>query len=84
MEEVIGSIGSFLWGPPMIIAIIGCGLLLTVKSKFFVFRNIGHIFKNTLGTMTEKDSAAKEKKKGAYPHSKQFVLLLEERLVLDL
>lgn len=64
MEQIISSIGSFLWGPPMIIAIMGCGILLTVKSKFFVFKYIRHIFKNTLGTMTDK-SKAKSDKKGA-------------------
>ena len=64
MEQIISSIGSFLWGPPMIIAIMGCGILLTVKSKFFVFKYIRHIFQNTLGTMTDK-SKAKSDKKGA-------------------
>lgn len=64
MEQIISSIGSFLCGPPMIIAIMGCGILLTVKSKFFVFKYIRHIFQNTLGTMTDK-SKAKSDKKGA-------------------
>ena len=51
MQELISSIGSFLWGPPMIIAIMGCGILLTVRSKFFVFRYFGLIFRKTLGSM---------------------------------
>lgn len=51
MKEIISSIGSFLWGPPMIIAIMGCGILLTVRSKFFVFRYFGLIFRKTLGSM---------------------------------
>ena len=62
MEQIISSIGSFLWGPPMIIAIMGCGILLTVKSKFFVFKYIRHIFQNTLGTMTDKSKAKSDKK----------------------
>ncbi|MBS4860867.1 alanine/glycine:cation symporter family protein [Anaerotruncus colihominis] len=49
MQSIISSLGSFLWGPPMIIAIMGCGILLTVSSKFFVFRHFGMIFKKTLG-----------------------------------
>ncbi len=60
MQDIIGKIGSFLWGPPMIIAIIGCGLYLTLKSGFFSFRYIGHVFKNTLGTMAKKESKEKE------------------------
>lgn len=34
MQQIISNIGSFLWGPPMIVAIMGCGILLTVRSKF--------------------------------------------------
>lgn len=51
MQQIISNIGSFLWGPPMIIAIMGCGILLTVRSKFFVFRYFGLIFRKTLGSM---------------------------------
>lgn len=58
MQDIISSIGSFLWGPPMIIAIMGCGILLTVRSKFFVFRHFGMIFKKTLGSM--KNSGGKK------------------------
>lgn len=51
MQQIISNIGSLLWGPPMIIAIMGCGILLTVRSKFFVFRYFGLIFRKTLGSM---------------------------------
>ena len=51
MQAIISNIGSFLWGPPMIIAIMGCGILLTIRSNFFVFRHFGMIFKKTLGSM---------------------------------
>lgn len=63
MVDVVASIGSFLWGPPMIIAIMGCGLWLTFTSKFFVFRYIGHIFQNTLGNMKKKEATEKGKGK---------------------
>lgn len=51
MQQIISNIGSFLWGPPMIVAIMGCGILLTVRSKFFVFRYFGLIFRKALGSM---------------------------------
>lgn len=51
MQEMISNIGTFLWGPPVIIAIMGCGILLTIRSKFFVFRYFGLIFRNTIGSM---------------------------------
>lgn len=55
MQEIISNIGSFLWGPPMIIAIMGCGILLTVRSKFFVFRHFPLIFRKTLGSMKRSE-----------------------------
>ena len=64
MQAIISNIGSFLWGPPMIIAIMGCGILLTIRSKFFVFRHFGMIFKKTLGSMK---SAEGEKGRRRFP-----------------
>lgn len=66
MQDIISKIGGFLWGPPMIVAIMGCGLLLTVRSKFFVFRNLGHIFKNTMGTMGKGQEKKKDGKLSSF------------------
>ena len=55
MQEIISNIGSFLWGPPMIIAIMGCGILLTIGSKFFVFHHFGLIFRKTIGSIKNSD-----------------------------
>lgn len=46
--DLISSIGGFLWGPPMVVTIIACGLYLTLKARFFSFFHFGHTFRYTL------------------------------------
>ena len=56
--ETMESIGDFLWGTPMLVSIIGCGIVYTLISKGFTFRHFGYIMKNTFGKMkggNEKD-----------------------------
>lgn len=62
LTDVLNKIDSFLWGPPIIITIIACGLYLTVISKFFTFRHFGYIMKNTFGKLTDKDELGKTSK----------------------
>lgn len=55
LTDVLNKIDSFLWGPPIILSILFCGLFLTVVSKFFTFRHLGYIFKTTFGKILKKD-----------------------------
>ncbi|MGM0602135.1 MAG: alanine/glycine:cation symporter family protein [Bacillota bacterium] len=45
-----------LWGIPMMVLLIGTGLYLTFLTKFFQFRKIGYILKNTFGKIFEKET----------------------------
>lgn len=56
MENVLGAIAGWLWGLPLIFAIIFVGIFFTAGSKFFQFSHFGHIMKNTFGTMLKKRS----------------------------
>ena len=58
MHEIIKQIDSFLWGDPFIYGTIAIGLFLTLCSGVFSVRHFGHIWKNTLGTIGKKNSAA--------------------------
>lgn len=44
-----------LWGLPMMILLLGTGLYFTIRTKFFQFRKIGYILKNTFGKIFEKE-----------------------------
>lgn len=46
-----------LWGVPMMILLLGTGLYLTVITKFFQFRKLGYILKNTFGKIFEKEKS---------------------------
>lgn len=39
MEEILNSIDSFIWGPPLLVLLIGTGILLTVRLRLLqIFR----------------------------------------------
>ena len=41
--------GNILWGIPMLILIIGTGILVSVRTKFFQIRKFGYSLKETMG-----------------------------------
>jgi len=44
-NALIGQIGSFAWGPIMIVFLVGTGFVLTVGTRVVQFRRIGYAFK---------------------------------------
>lgn len=49
ITNVNGAVNSFVWGIPMLILLVGTGILMTLLTKFFQLSHIGHWFKNTIG-----------------------------------
>lgn len=47
--NVNNAISGFVWGIPMLVLLVGTGILMTVLTKFFQLSHIGHWFKNTIG-----------------------------------
>ncbi len=45
LNALIGQIGSFAWGPIMIILLVGTGLWLTMGTRIVQFRKLFHAFK---------------------------------------
>lgn len=43
--NLIGAIGSFAWGPIMIVFLVGTGFVLTLGTKVVQFRKLGYAFK---------------------------------------
>lgn len=56
LMKILKATDSFLWGPPLLILLVGTGLYLTIRSGGMQFRRFGYIFKNTFGAMFSKDS----------------------------
>ena len=61
MLETISNINDIInglvWGAPAMICIIGVGILLAVRTRFFQFRKFGYALKATLGKLLTKDDA---------------------------
>lgn len=49
ITNVNNAINGFVWGIPMLVLLVGTGILMTVLTKFFQLSHIGHWFKNTIG-----------------------------------
>src|SRR6056297_4253225 len=45
VNAVIGAIGSFAWGPIMITALFGTGLVLSIGTRIVQYRRLGYAFK---------------------------------------
>ncbi len=42
LDKVVGKIGAFAWGPPMLILFVGTGFWLTFALRGLQFRKLGH------------------------------------------
>ncbi len=51
IETVNNAVNSFVWGIPMLVLLVGTGILMTCLTKVFQLSHIGHWFKNTLGSI---------------------------------
>jgi len=57
MNEIVRLIETFtnwLWGPPLLILVVGGGILLTVRLGFFQIRYFPYIMKQTFGKIFSK------------------------------
>lgn len=54
MSQFINALNDFIWGPPLIILMLGTGLYFTIGSKFFQIRYFNYIMKQTLGKIFKK------------------------------
>lgn len=49
VEEVNGKVNGFVWGLPMLILLVGTGILMTCLTKCFQISHFKHWVKNTVG-----------------------------------
>ena len=52
--EVNGVINSFVWGPVMLVLLVGTGIYLSWRCGWLQVRKFGFILKNTIGTLFRK------------------------------
>ena len=49
ITKINGAINNFVWGIPMLVLLVGTGILMTILTKCFQLSHIGHWWKNTIG-----------------------------------
>ena len=49
ITKINTAVNDFVWGIPMLILLVGTGILMTLLTKFFQLSHIGHWWKNTIG-----------------------------------
>ena len=58
IEKINDALNTFIWGVPAMVAIIGVGLYLSIRSGFVQIRRFGHALKNTIGKIFKKSDAS--------------------------
>ena len=58
LESIVSTVDAFVWGPVMLILLVGTGIFLTIRTRFLTWRNLGYAIKSTLS------KAARTKKRG--------------------
>ncbi|TJX67825.1 sodium:alanine symporter family protein [Soehngenia saccharolytica] len=53
--EINKMVNNVVWGPPMLILLVGTGIYLTIRTKFFSITKLGYILKNTLLKIFSKE-----------------------------
>ena len=48
LNNIVSAVDSFVWGPVMIVLLIGTGIFLTVKLRFRTWRNLGYALHSVL------------------------------------
>ena len=43
--DVLSTVNNFVWGPVMLVLLVGTGVFLTVRLKFLPWRNLGYALK---------------------------------------
>lgn len=51
ISQINGIVNNFVWGLPMLVLLVGTGILMTILTKVFQVSHIGYWMKHTLGSI---------------------------------
>ncbi|MBD8973881.1 MAG: sodium:alanine symporter family protein, partial [Clostridiales bacterium] len=46
-SEVVSKVDDFVWGPVMLVLLVGTGVYLTIRTGFLPWRNLPYALKST-------------------------------------
>ncbi len=56
LTNILTIVDDFVWGPVMLVLLVGTGIFLTVRLRFMTWRNLGYAIKSTLSKEARKKS----------------------------
>ncbi len=65
--KFINAVVAWIWGIPILILLVGGGIILTIVIGGIQFRYFGFIMKNTVGTLFDKEEQDRKKAAGVSP-----------------
>lgn len=48
LSELVKVVDDFVWGPVMLVLLVGTGIFLTIRTRFLPWRNLGYALRSTL------------------------------------
>lgn len=42
LNEIVSAVDTFVWGPVMLVLLVGTGIFLTIRTRFLPWRNLGY------------------------------------------
>ena len=54
LSNAVSAVDSFVWGPVMLVLLVGTGIYLTIRTGFLPWRNLGYALKSTLSKEARK------------------------------
>ncbi|MFQ9515668.1 MAG: alanine/glycine:cation symporter family protein [Eubacterium sp.] len=48
LSDIVSAVDDFVWGPVMLVLLVGTGIFLTIRLKFRPWRNLGYALRSTL------------------------------------
>ncbi len=58
--KILESVDNFVWGPVMLILLVGTGVFLTIRTQFLPWRNLPYAIKGTLSKNARQKSSGGE------------------------
>ena len=65
--NAVSAFTDWMWGNPLLILLVGGGIVLAFIIKGIQFRKFGFIWRNTVGTIFRKDGNARKTEDGVSP-----------------
>ncbi len=59
LAKINDAINGVVWGIPMLVLLVGAGIVLSIMTKFIQFRKFGYAMRNTLGKIFKGHTAGK-------------------------